>query len=107
VIEEVVQVYRVLAKSRPDACAPDLARSLTNQARCLSDLGRGKEALAASEEAVRRLAPYFLARPDAFRDLMRPMVGTYIHCVREEGGEPDMTLLMPMLDPLQEHTGAA
>ena len=51
-IEEAVTAYRELARARPDAFLPDLARSLNNQSICLSDLGRREEALAAIEEAV-------------------------------------------------------
>ena len=51
-IEEAVDVYRELARARPDAFLPDLATSLNNQSNRLSDLGRREDALAAIEEAV-------------------------------------------------------
>ena len=51
-IEEAVDVYRELARARPDAFLPDLAMSLNNQSVRLSDLGRREDALAAIEEAV-------------------------------------------------------
>ncbi len=63
---EAVQIYRGLARTRPDAFEPDLAASLNNLGSDLADLGRREEALAATDEAVqiyRRLAQ---ARPDAF-----------------------------------------
>jgi tetratricopeptide (TPR) repeat protein len=44
-----------------------LARHLNNLSNCLSDLGRREEALAASDEAVRVLAPYFLPTRPPFR----------------------------------------
>ena len=51
--EEATEIYRELAKSRPDAFLPDLAVSLNNLGNRLSDLGRREAALAAAEEATK------------------------------------------------------
>jgi tetratricopeptide (TPR) repeat protein len=64
--EEAVQLYRALAAARPDAFTPDLAMSLNNLAKILSDLGQREKALAAAEEAVRLYRVLAAARPDAF-----------------------------------------
>jgi tetratricopeptide (TPR) repeat protein len=64
--QEAVAIGRRLAETRPDAFLPDLASSLNNLGKDLSNLGRREEALAASQEAVaigRRLAE---TRLDAF-----------------------------------------
>ncbi|MHC4357022.1 MAG: tetratricopeptide repeat protein, partial [Planctomycetota bacterium] len=64
--QEAVEIYRRLAKDRPDAFLPDLAMSLNNLGNRLSELGRREDALTAAQEAVeiyRRLAK---DRPDAF-----------------------------------------
>ena len=62
--QEAVDIYRRLAKDRPDAFLPYLAGSLNNLGIMLSELGRREEALKAEQEAVeirRRLAK---DRPD-------------------------------------------
>ncbi len=64
--QEAVEIYRRLAKSRPDAFLPNLAGSLNNLGVDFFNLGRWEEALTATQEAVdirRRLAEI---RPDAF-----------------------------------------
>jgi tetratricopeptide (TPR) repeat protein len=65
--QEAVDIYRALAKERPDAFRPDLAMSLNNLGNRLSNLNRWKEALAASQEAVDIRRPLAKDRPDAFR----------------------------------------
>jgi tetratricopeptide (TPR) repeat protein len=65
-VQGAVDIYRRLAKARPDAFLPYLALSLNNLGNLLSGPGRQGEALAAAQEAVdirRRLAK---ARPDTF-----------------------------------------
>ncbi|MEN6337701.1 MAG: tetratricopeptide repeat protein [Phycisphaerales bacterium] len=64
--QEALDIYRRLAKDRPDAFLPELAWSLNNLGDMLRDLGRREEALKAEQEALdirRRLAK---DRPDAF-----------------------------------------
>jgi hypothetical protein len=47
-----------------------LASSLNNLSLRLADLGRREDALTTIEEAVRLLAPYFLALPKAYEGWM-------------------------------------
>jgi hypothetical protein len=63
---ESVDLYRELAAKAPDAYHPDLASALKNLAIFLSEVGQREAALAMAEEAVRTLAPQFLALPAAF-----------------------------------------
>jgi len=63
---EAVQVYRGLARNRPDAFLSALATSLNNLGNMLSDLGRREDALAATDEAVQIRRGLAQARPDAF-----------------------------------------
>jgi len=65
-IEKAVAVRRRLAAARPDACVPDLARSLKDLSNRLSGLGRREEALEAIEQAVAAYRKLAQARPDAF-----------------------------------------
>jgi tetratricopeptide (TPR) repeat protein len=64
--QEAVDIYRALAKDRPDAFLPDLASSLNNLGIRLSNLGRREQALAASQEAVDIRRALAKDRPDAF-----------------------------------------
>jgi len=48
--QEAGDLYRALARARPEAFTPDLAMSLNNLAVMLSELGRREEALAILEE---------------------------------------------------------
>ena len=50
-IQETVELCRQAAADRSAVIIPDLVRSLDNLSACLSDLGRGEEALMASREA--------------------------------------------------------
>jgi hypothetical protein len=51
--------------------------SLNNLSVHLAELGRREAALGVIEEAVRLLAPYFLALPKAYERWMRAMVNGY------------------------------
>ncbi len=64
---EAVEIYRELARQRPDAFRPDLAMSLNNVANRLSDLGLREEALEAAREAVEIRRELARQRPDIFR----------------------------------------
>jgi len=50
--QEAADLYRALARARPEAFTPNLAMSLNNLANRLSELGRREEALTAAQEAV-------------------------------------------------------
>ena len=50
--QEAADLYRALARARPEAFTPDLAMSLNNLAAMLSTLGRREEALTAAQEAA-------------------------------------------------------
>ena len=64
--EEAADLYRELARARPDAFTPHLATSLSNLAPMLRELGRREAALQAAEEAVVLRRELARARPDAF-----------------------------------------
>ena len=64
--QEAVDTDRALAKDHPDAFLPDLAMSLNNLGKMLSDLGRREPALDATQEAVDTYRALAKDRPDAF-----------------------------------------
>ena len=66
-IRKAVEIYRDLARTRPDAFRPRLASSLNNFSILLADVGRREEALEASREAVEIYRDLATAQPDAFR----------------------------------------
>ena len=98
--EEAVLLYRQLAATRPDAFLPNLATSLWAQGQCLRAAGRDEDALAAFLEGVRTLRPRFLGIPAAFAPLMRGLVDEYLKALQATGGEPDVELLMPIMQAL-------
>jgi tetratricopeptide (TPR) repeat protein len=65
-VQEAVDLYRELARQRPDAFTPNLAGSLNNLANRLSELGQREKALAAAQEAVDLRRELARQRPDAF-----------------------------------------
>ena len=64
--QEAADLYRGLARARPEAFAPNLAMSLNNLAAMLSNLGRREEALTAAQEAADLYRGLARARPEAF-----------------------------------------
>ena len=64
---EAVEIYRELARQRPDAFRPDLATSLSTVSSRLSALGRQEEALKAAREALEIRRMLTRQRPDIFR----------------------------------------
>ena len=93
-----MQLYCALAAARPDAFTPDLAGSLHNLAICLSELGRREDALAAAEEAVRLLKPYFLQQPAAFAKAIIAYARDYIRRCELAGREPDVALFESIME---------
>ena len=76
---------------------PDLALSLNNLSNRLSDLGRREEELAASEEAVELLLPYFERFPAALAQNMGIMANNLLERLLEAGREPGEHALLQRL----------
>jgi len=64
--QEAAELYRALARARPEAFTPNLAMSLNNLANRLSELGRREQALTAAQEAVDLRRALARTRPEAF-----------------------------------------
>jgi hypothetical protein len=103
--QEAVEVYRGLAKDRPDAFLPDLARSLGTLGTCFRAANRRDDALRAFADGVRTLKPAFLAHTEAFAPLMGALARDYIMLSTEVGEAPDMELLAPILARFEEMRG--
>jgi hypothetical protein len=99
--EEAVAILRRLAEARPDAFLPDLARSLSVMADCFEGLEETEQALSANHEAVEILSPYFLAHPQAFASLMDWIVQGYLRRCESAGQQPDVDLVMPIVEVFQ------
>ena len=84
--KEAVEIYRTLAKDRPDAFLPDLAGSLNNLGGRLSALGHREEELAAAKEAVEIYVVLVRHAPAAFgRNLsisLRGLIEQFEECGR-------------------------
>jgi hypothetical protein len=78
-----------------------VARQTPNLSSRLGDLGRHEVAITAMEEAVRLLAPYFLALPKAYERWMKVMVKGYQHKASELDRPSDQELLGPIVAALE------
>ncbi|MEM6447214.1 MAG: TIR domain-containing protein [Cyanobacteria bacterium P01_D01_bin.123] len=90
---ESVEIYRELARTRPDAFLPDVAGSLNNFGTMLSELGRREEALEAAREAVALLLPFFERYPQGFMNWMQVFTRNYLERSEQAGREPDIELI--------------
>jgi tetratricopeptide (TPR) repeat protein len=86
-VQEAVEIYRRLARVRPEVHEPDLARSLNNLANGLAGVGQAEQALATVQEAV-----------EIYRRLAR---------VRPEVHEPDLANSLNNLGTLLADVGQA
>jgi hypothetical protein len=64
--DQAVQHYRTLAEGNPDAYLPDLAVTLTNLGKSLSEVGQRQQALASAQEAIAIYRQLAKANPDAY-----------------------------------------
>lgn len=90
----------VAATSDLEAARSLLAGSLNNLASFLSAVGQREAALAAAQEAVAVLSPFFLALPPAFAQSMLTMVRNYLRHAEQLQREPDAALLIPIIEKL-------
>ncbi|MBN2593666.1 MAG: hypothetical protein JXA81_09185 [Sedimentisphaerales bacterium] len=97
-----VDIYRRLAKDRPDAFLPDLARSLGVLGTCLHAATQLHDAVEAFREGVQILKPAFLKLPSAFAQLMGALLSEYISHAKELGETTDMEMLAPIIAKFEE-----
>ena len=98
---EAVEIYRELARQRPDAFRPDLARSLAVMGLRLAESGEQAASVASFAEAIETLTPAFLRYPAGLMPLMLPMIRGYVEKTQAAGMEPDIPLLIPVLEVIQ------
>jgi tetratricopeptide (TPR) repeat protein len=100
--QEAAELYRELAAKTPDAYRPDLAVSLMAFANCLDAAEAPEKAIEQNAEAIRVYTPAFLALPAAFaRDAGRMCQDYLVRC-EKLGREPDLELLRPIVEMLQQ-----
>ena len=102
--EEAAEIYRGLAKARPDAFLPNLAGSLNNLGLMYSELGRREEALAAAREAVCLYQKLVESRPAPFLRNFRISVQTLAMILQEHEismeSEPVLVSAVELLEPM-------
>ena len=76
--KEAVDIYRNLAKQRPDAFLPDLATALGALHVVYKGMGRAEEAQGTIAEALEILTPLFEAVPQAHARLMAQVLKNYL-----------------------------
>jgi len=91
-------VWKAMLTHTPEADRVEQARLRSNLGNVLSALGRREEALAATQEAVRTLLPFFQAYPPAFRGWMQTILKNYLHACQDAGQEPDGELVQAILE---------
>ena len=79
--------------------------SLNNLGNRLSELGRREDALAAAQEAVTLLAPFFLRLPKTHAQWMIAMAQAIPGTLGTPGVEPDAALLAPIVEAFQKLQG--
>jgi hypothetical protein len=98
-------LYRKLAAGQPAAFEPDLANSLDTLAEMLGGVEDYSGGIAASEESIRLLGPYFLGQPAAFREWMDGFLKTYRDLCARAGRPVDHALIDPLQAKLDELEG--
>jgi len=100
--KEAADIKRALAKDRPDAFVPDLARSLGQLSRILVATGRHAEAIHAAREGLEVIAPFAERLPHVFGDLADAVRRGYTEACEAGGRAPETGLLQraaPTLSP--------
>ena len=100
--EEAVELYRALAAARPEAFTVELSTSLGMFTDLMIAMDDKTRALETIEEAIQVLAPVFLALPSAVAHWMQMHLQRYLSLCKELGRDPDLELLMPILETLQK-----
>ena len=100
-----MDIYRKLAKERPDAFLPDLAGSLASMSQVLTALDRQEQAHEPIAEAITIFAPFFHRIPAAHGRWMGMMVKDYLERCKAIEREPDMELLTPIMATFQRLQG--
>jgi 2-keto-4-pentenoate hydratase/2-oxohepta-3-ene-1,7-dioic acid hydratase in catechol pathway len=103
----VTQARQLIADGNDTDVTRSLLGALNNVAIHLSELGQREAALAAVQEAVATLAPFFLALPKAFADRMVMAARNYLKHAKQLNQQPDADLLpiIEKLKILQSQTG--
>jgi tetratricopeptide (TPR) repeat protein len=100
--QEAVELRRQLAQDNPKGFNWDLAQSLNNLGDRFSQNMQPFPAHRHYEEAVRTLAPLFLVTPNAFTADMTYMLRDYLKSCQATNLEPDMELIGPIQQKLEE-----
>lgn len=98
VLQEAVEIRRRLAAEDPDIHQPDLAAALHDLGHELHELGRSEEAVLATKDAVRLLAPFYRRQPTIFDADMRRMMRSYLTQIAAAEQPPDAELIKPIIE---------
>ncbi|MEM7301161.1 MAG: tetratricopeptide repeat protein [Pseudomonadota bacterium] len=100
--EKAVEFYRELAKQRPEAFGPRLANCLNAFSKRLAEINRIPESHQSAKEAVELLKDPFLSLPQAHEPRMAMFVDDYVKACEAADIEPDMVLLAPINEVLDQ-----
>ncbi|MEZ5931284.1 MAG: hypothetical protein R3F54_04935 [Alphaproteobacteria bacterium] len=98
---EAVELFVKLSAELPDAFLRYLAISLGAKADCLEKLERKNEALASNIEAISMLKGSFLRHPPNLIRWMKPLYEKYTQRCGKLGETPDLELLGPIVETIQ------
>lgn len=94
------RVERLRGGAATPQAQADLADALFAWSQALARDDRTADAVAAAEDAVRTLAPVFLATPARHADAMNAMVAHYLGLSQQSNRKPDLALIKPLAVPL-------
>ncbi|TXT41703.1 MAG: hypothetical protein FD135_30, partial [Comamonadaceae bacterium] len=97
-------LYRELARQRPDAFTPNLATSLIVLALRSEEAKGATLAVPFAHQAIQTLSPAFMVRPQAHNRLMLAMLKDYLRLCHAARIKPDMALLAPLIPLFQPPT---
>ena len=103
--QKAVELYQRLAEKNPARFNPDLARIFGLIAHILNEAGRYQEAFSKAEDGLRKLRDHFFHLPQAYAGLIMAILTDYENARRHCGCDPDMELVSPIIEKLQELQG--
>ena len=103
--QRAVEIREELAEQKPEVYLPELARSLGLTSHILNEVGRYKEGFSMAEDGLRKLKDHFFHLPQAYAGLIMAILTDYENARKHCGCEPDMKLVIPIIEKLQELQG--
>ncbi len=106
-VEEALELYHELATDHPDIFRPNMAKACLTLGRIHREAENWASASSAFTEGLRALTPPFRQLPQAFLSLMNALAADYREAMTQQGLEPDLALLEPLVTWQRNHGAQA